>query len=251
MAVDASLVGTLKGVGRVNLQTVIDCYSGYAWGRLYTNKLPVTAVHVLNTDVLPRFELHNAWITTILSDNGQEFCARRNGHPHELFLQLEGIEHRTTRVRRLQSNGFVERMHKTLLDDPFRIRVRAKSHEPVEERQKELDAFLDAYITGVRTRGGTRRVERRTRCSWLGSRGPEKPRRNRRREPRKRITLQGRLCQVNTVTTQYLPYRERPSESASRPVDVKTLHGKIGELTMETNFLETAPAKAGLLSAKL
>ena len=37
----------LKGVGKVYLQTVIDCFSRYAWGRLYANKLPVTAIHVI------------------------------------------------------------------------------------------------------------------------------------------------------------------------------------------------------------
>ena len=33
-------------------------------------------------------------------------------------------------------------------------------------------------------------------------------------------------------------------------VDVKTLHAKIGELTLENDFLEGALSKAGLLSAK-
>jgi len=65
VAVDTFLVGTLKGVGRVYLQSVIDCHSRYAWGRLYTTKLPVTAVHVLNNDVLPFFEQHRAGIDTI------------------------------------------------------------------------------------------------------------------------------------------------------------------------------------------
>ena len=34
------------------------------------------------------------------------------------------------------------------------------------------------------------------------------------------------------------------------PFDVKTLHAKIGELALETDFLEHALGKAGLLSAK-
>jgi len=34
------------------------------------------------------------------------------------------------------------------------------------------------------------------------------------------------------------------------PVDVKTLHAKIGELTLENDFLEGALTKAGLLSAR-
>jgi hypothetical protein len=33
-------------------------------------------------------------------------------------------------------------------------------------------------------------------------------------------------------------------------VDVKVLHAKIGELTLENDFLEGALGKAGLLSAK-
>ena len=33
-------------------------------------------------------------------------------------------------------------------------------------------------------------------------------------------------------------------------MDVKTLHAKIGELTLENDFLEGALSKAGMLSAK-
>ena len=40
------------------------------------------------------------------------------------------------------------------------------------------------------------------------------------------------------------------SEAVSPVVDVKVLHAKIGELTLENDFLEGALSKAGLLSAK-
>jgi transposase-like protein len=40
-------------------------------------------------------------------------------------------------------------------------------------------------------------------------------------------------------------------DKTARPaVDVKSLHAKIGELTLENDFLEGALSKAGLLSAK-
>lgn len=38
--------------------------------------------------------------------------------------------------------------------------------------------------------------------------------------------------------------------SAAAPVDLKELHAKIGELTLENDFLSGALGKAGLLSAK-
>jgi transposase len=37
---------------------------------------------------------------------------------------------------------------------------------------------------------------------------------------------------------------------AAAPVDLKALHAKIGELTLENDFLESALSKAGLLNAK-
>ncbi len=43
---------------------------------------------------------------------------------------------------------------------------------------------------------------------------------------------------------------EARPESAAPPIDVKTLHAKIGELALENDFLAGALGKAGLLSAK-
>jgi transposase-like protein len=38
--------------------------------------------------------------------------------------------------------------------------------------------------------------------------------------------------------------------AAAPPIDIKELHAKIGELTLENDFLEGALIKVGLLSAK-
>ena len=76
VAVNTFFVGTLKGAGKVYLQTAIDCHSRYAWARLYPSKLPVTAAHLMNNDALPTFEAQGAKIETVLSENGREFCGR-------------------------------------------------------------------------------------------------------------------------------------------------------------------------------
>ena len=41
-----------------------------------------------------------------------------------------------------------------------------------------------------------------------------------------------------------------PRRRDEPPVDVKVLHAKIGQLTLENDFLEGALTKAGMLSAK-
>jgi transposase len=43
---------------------------------------------------------------------------------------------------------------------------------------------------------------------------------------------------------------EAKSEATAPAIDVKTLHAKTGELTLENDFLSGALGKAGLLSAK-
>ena len=83
----------------------------------------------------------------MLSDNGREFCGRHDRHPYELFLQLDEIEQRTTRVKRPRSNGYVECLHRTLLDKHFRVMGRKKWYETIDEMQKGLEAFLLHYNT--------------------------------------------------------------------------------------------------------
>jgi transposase InsO family protein len=68
----------------------------------------------------------------------REFCGRMDRHPYELFLQLEGIEHRKTRVKRPQSNSIVERFHRMLFDEHFRVEGRGTWFETVEEMGSRL-----------------------------------------------------------------------------------------------------------------
>jgi len=77
----------------------------------------------------------------VLSDNGREFCGRPDQQAYELFLQLEEIEHHTIRVKRTQSTGIVERLHRTLLDEHFRVEGRTW-FETIEEMQAVLDDYL-------------------------------------------------------------------------------------------------------------
>jgi transposase InsO family protein len=50
-------------------------------------------------------------------------------------------------VRRPQSNGFIERLHRTLLDEPFRIKGRTTWYESVGKMQTDLDSYLKHYNT--------------------------------------------------------------------------------------------------------
>jgi transposase InsO family protein len=137
--------GTLKGVGKVYVQVVIDVFCSLAFAKIYTSKMPITACDLLFERVLPFYEDLGVPVGAVLTDNGREYCGREDRHPYELLLQIEEIEHRTTRIRSPRTNGFVERMNRTLLDECFRIAGRTTWYLEVEEIQRDLDRFLEYY----------------------------------------------------------------------------------------------------------
>ena len=69
---DTYFVGTIKGVGKIYQQTVIDANSSHVFAKLYLSKMPMTAVDVLNDRVLPFYEEHGVEIEHLLTDNGRE-----------------------------------------------------------------------------------------------------------------------------------------------------------------------------------
>jgi len=65
-------------------------------------------VPVLHSDVVPFFAEHDILIGAILTDNGCEFCGPDN-HPHGLYLVLDEIVHRRSKVRVPRPNCSVKR----------------------------------------------------------------------------------------------------------------------------------------------
>ncbi|BBT95083.1 hypothetical protein WP8W19C03_17770 [Aeromonas veronii] len=45
------------------------------------------------------------------------------------------------------TSGFIERLHRTLLDEHFRIKGRTTWYESVEQMQTDLDSYLEHYNT--------------------------------------------------------------------------------------------------------
>lgn len=143
---DTFYVGRLKGVGQVYLQVVVDTYGSYAFGRLYISKVPACSVDVLHHDVLPQYQSWGIKIKALLTDNGTEYCGTER-HAYELYLALNDIEHRRTKVKSPRTNGFVERFNKTALNEFFRKAFREKFYESVESLQTDFDSWLKHYNT--------------------------------------------------------------------------------------------------------
>ena len=142
---DTMYVGTFKGVGQVYQQTYVDTYSKMAFAKLYSMKSSITAADLLNDKVLPFYEEQSVPLLRILTDRGTEYCGRIEEHDYQLFLAIKDIDHTRTKARSPQTNGIVERFHKTILNEFYNIIFRKKIYNTVEDLQKDLDEYMKIY----------------------------------------------------------------------------------------------------------
>ena len=134
VGIDCFFVGRLHGTkGPVWQITAIDTYSSYAWADLVV--CPPAGPTVEHTSALARrvaAELQAAgWqLERILSDNGNEFGRQAFGS-----RLPDDVGHTQIRSGRPQTNGHVERLHRTILEECWR---------PAFAR------YLQVHFTGLR-----------------------------------------------------------------------------------------------------
>jgi transposase len=142
---DTYYVGTIKGVGCIYQQTVIDTYSKVAFVKLYDRKNALVAADMLNDQVIPWFEEQDIRVLRILTDRGTEYCGAREHHEYELYLAIEDIDHSRTKARHPQTNGICERFHQTIQNEFYAIAFRKKVFKNVEELQEDVDKWMNEY----------------------------------------------------------------------------------------------------------
>ena len=142
---DTYYVGTIKGVGRIYQQTVIDTYSKVAFAKLYDRKNALVAAEVLNDKVIPWFEAEDVPVLRILTDRGTEYCGAREHHEYELYLTIENIEHTKTKARHLQTNRICERFHQTIQNEFYPTAFRKKVYSSLSELQEDVEKWLLEY----------------------------------------------------------------------------------------------------------
>ncbi len=92
--------------------------------------------------MIPFFEEHGVPLQRVLTDRGTEFCGTHDRHEYELYLAVENIDHTRTKTKSPQTNGIVERFHKTMLDEFYRVAFRKKLYSSINELQSDLDLWL-------------------------------------------------------------------------------------------------------------
>ena len=142
---DTYYVGTIKGVGRIYQQTIIDTYTRVAFAKLYDRKNALVAAEALNDKVLPWFDEQGVRVLRILTDRGTEYSGSLEHHEYELYLAIEDIDHTKTKAKSPQTNGICERFHQTIQNEFYAIVFRKKIYQTVADLQEDVNKWLFEY----------------------------------------------------------------------------------------------------------
>jgi transposase InsO family protein len=123
-------------LGTAFLHTVIDDHSRMAYAEICTDEKAATAIGVLQRAVA-WFADHGVTVQRVLSDNGS--CYRSYAW-RDTCSEL-GIVHKRTRPYRPQTNGKIERFHRTLGEGW----AYARMYESTTERNDALPGWLHFY----------------------------------------------------------------------------------------------------------
>lgn len=140
VCLDTFYIGQLKGVGKVWQITACDAFGSYgvAW-RLPAFTATATATF-LRTVLLPHYRRAGWPLQRVLTDGGSEF----KGAFDEACRDL-GIRHTRTKPRHAWTNGFVERLQGTILQEHWRVTFRRRYFTSRAALQRSLDGFLYFY----------------------------------------------------------------------------------------------------------
>jgi transposase InsO family protein len=142
VCVDTFYLGKLKGVGKVWQVTACDAACSYGVAAVLPRLSAQACAAFLRTALLPVYRRAGWPLQRILTDGGTEF----KGAFAQACRDL-GIRHTRTKPRHAWTNGFVERLQGTLLQEHWRIQFRRRYFTSRRQLQKSLEAFLRFYNT--------------------------------------------------------------------------------------------------------
>jgi transposase InsO family protein len=144
VGLDCFYVGRLSGTkGAVWQYTAIDVHSSYAWAELHSSPRNPRAEHCSALVERVASELAQAgWrLEAVVTDNGSEFRAGS----FTGTLERLGVEQRRIRAGRPQTNGNVERLQQTILEECWRPSFARSLVPRLTALARDLKQYLAYY----------------------------------------------------------------------------------------------------------
>src|SRR5256886_3443538 len=162
VCLDTFYIGNLKGVGKVWQITACDAATSYGLAGLLPAHDAVAAATFLREVVVPHYQRAGWPMRRVLTDGGPEFKGAFDAACRRLR-----IRHTRTKPRHAWTNGFVERLQGTILQEHWRVAFRRHYFPSRRALQRAPDGFMRHYNIERPHQGSASGVELRP--LWSGA----------------------------------------------------------------------------------
>jgi hypothetical protein len=138
-------VGEIHGTGCIYVETVVDRDSGCAFAKVFPARNAINSVDILSSRVLPYFNELGIAVKEIHTRKTPEYCGLVPLHPYETFLNTSHIQHLSTHQAGEPYNYLCVQFYRYLQNEFFQPALRKNFILTLDELQKDLDAFVDAF----------------------------------------------------------------------------------------------------------
>ena len=138
-------VGDVHGTGCIYVETVVDRDAGCAFAKVFPARNAMNSVDIVSTRVLPYFKEMGIAVKEIHTRKTPEYCGLISTHPFETFLSTYHIQHLSTNQPGKPYSYLCVQFYRYLQNEFFQPALRKKFMLTLDELQKDLDAFMEAF----------------------------------------------------------------------------------------------------------
>lgn len=140
-------IGKIETLGKIYQIASVDCYSNYAFAKIYPNKESINVINLMETKMLPTVEALDLKISNLITNNALEYSTNwdKAQHKYDTFLTNKNIKHWTIPSKETQYFEFLHDFNSIIHEEFYINLIKWEKNYSIKKIQSELNEFMRYY----------------------------------------------------------------------------------------------------------
>lgn len=143
-----SYIGKFENLGKIYQIATIDCFSNFAFAKVYPNKASINVIDLMETKIFPMAESLDLEIDNLITNNSLEYSTNWDNtqHKYDIFLANKDIVHWTIPSNETKYFKFLLEFNSIIHDEFYTdLMLWEEKNYSIKRIQAELNNFLRYY----------------------------------------------------------------------------------------------------------
>ncbi len=141
-------IGKFESLGKIYQIATIDCYSNFAFAKVYPNKESINVINLMETKIFPMAESLDLEIDNLITNNSLEYSTSwdKAQHKYDRFLIKKGIKHWAIPSDKIKYFKFLHEFNSIIHEEFYTdFLMWEKENYSIRKIQAELNKFMRYY----------------------------------------------------------------------------------------------------------